>query len=70
VVPEFPEDLVSEFSEPARADSAPSHQVVQVFNKDGMTLVATTQTIPIKRMDARGDLVVKLNPTTRGHRLP
>jgi hypothetical protein len=47
-------------------DSTSNRHVVQIFNEDGTRLVATTQAVPAKRMDPKGDVVVKLNPTEAG----
>ena len=47
-------------------DSRSSRHVVQVFNEDGTNLIATTQTVPAKRLEATGDVVLKLNPTDAG----
>lgn len=51
-------------------DSAVSRHVVQIFNEDGTKLIATTQTIPTKRMDSTGDVVIKVNPTETGAGAP
>lgn len=48
------------------ADSNASRHIVQIYNEDGMKLVATAQAVPAKRMDPKGDVVVKLNPTEAG----
>ena len=47
-------------------DSQTNRHIVQIFKEDGNELIATTQAVPIKRMDAKGDTVLKLNPTEAG----
>lgn len=47
-------------------DSQSNRHMVQIFKEDGHQLIATTQAVPIKRMDAKGDVVLKLNPTEMG----
>lgn len=47
-------------------DSKANRHVVQIFDEGGTKLVATAQAVPTKRMDAKGDVVVKLNPTEAG----
>lgn len=47
-------------------DSNANRHLVQIFNEDETKLMATAQAIPTKRMDAEGDVVVKLNPTEAG----
>ena len=47
-------------------DSQTSRHIVQIFKDDGTELVATTQAVPIKRTDAKGETVLKLNPTETG----
>jgi hypothetical protein len=44
-------------------DSATNRHMVQIFKEEGNQLIATTQAVPIKRMEAKGDVVLKLNPT-------
>ena len=39
--------------------------ILEIRKKDG-TLVTTTMTVPAKRMDAKGDTVLKFNPTEEG----
>jgi hypothetical protein len=46
-------------------DSQTNRHVVQIF-KDGNQLIATTQAVPVKRLDATGDVVLKFNPTEAG----
>jgi hypothetical protein len=47
-------------------DSPVNRHVVQIFEKDGDKLVATTHAMPTKRLDPKGDVVLKLNPTQGG----
>lgn len=47
-------------------DSQTNRHLVQIFKEDGSQLIATTQAVPVKRMDAKGDVVLKLNPTEAG----
>lgn len=47
-------------------DSKTNRHVVQIFNEDGTRLIATTNAIPAKRMEPKGDVVLKLNPTEAG----
>ena len=44
-------------------DMAASRHIVQIRNEATGKVMATVQTVPVKRMDAKGDVVVKLNPT-------
>jgi hypothetical protein len=47
-------------------DLKANRHTVQIMNEDESKLVATTQAVPIKRTDAKGDVVVKFNPTDAG----
>jgi hypothetical protein len=47
-------------------DSETNRHMVQILNKDETKLITTTQAVPTKRMETRGDVVVKMNPTERG----
>lgn len=47
-------------------DSQTNRHVVQIFEQDSNRLVATTHAVPIKRMEPKGDVVLKLNPTEAG----
>ena len=47
-------------------DSKTNRHIVQIFNADETKLIATANAIPIKRMEPRGDVAVKLNPTEAG----
>ena len=47
-------------------DSPVFRHMVQVWNEDETKLIATAQAIPTKRAEAKGDVVVKLNPTEPG----
>ncbi len=47
-------------------DSPANRETVQIFNEDESKLMATTETIPTKRRDARGNVVIKVNPTESG----
>jgi hypothetical protein len=47
-------------------DSKSNRHIVQIFNEDGTKLIATSNAIPAKRMDATGDVVLKLSPTEAG----
>lgn len=47
-------------------DSAANRHMVQIFNEDESKLMASTQAVPIKRAEPRGDVVLKLNPTEAG----
>jgi hypothetical protein len=40
--------------------------MVQIFKEEGNELITTTPAVPIKRMDAKGEIVIKLNPTEAG----
>ena len=47
-------------------DSPTNRHMVQIFKGEGTELITTTHTVPIKRMEAKGDVVLKLNPTETG----
>jgi hypothetical protein len=47
-------------------DSKTNRHVVQIFNEDGTKLITTTNAVPTKRMDPKGDVVLRLNPTESG----
>ena len=47
-------------------DSPVSRHLVQIMNEDETKLMATTQAIPTRRTDVKGDVVVKMNPTEAG----
>ena len=48
------------------ADSATNRHLVQVTSEDGSRVIATTQAVPMKRADAKGDVVLQFNPTDTG----
>jgi hypothetical protein len=43
-----------------------SRHIVQVLREDGQKLVTTTQAVPLKRIDSKGDIVLRFNPTEAG----
>ena len=47
-------------------ESDTSRHVVQVIRQDDSRMVTTTQAVPVKRLDPKGDVVLKLNPTDAG----
>jgi hypothetical protein len=47
-------------------DSTTNRHMVQIFNEDQTKLMTTAMSVPTKRMDPSGDVVVKLNPTEAG----
>ncbi len=47
-------------------DSGANRHMVQIFNEDETKLIASTQAVPTKRLEPRGDVVLKLNPTEAG----
>jgi hypothetical protein len=47
-------------------DSNANRHTVQIFTDNESKLVTTTQAVPVKRMDAKGDVVLKFNPTEPG----
>lgn len=47
-------------------DSSSSRHVVQIRTEDGSRVVALIQAVPMKRLDPKGDVVVKFNPTDVG----
>jgi hypothetical protein len=47
-------------------DSGANRHMVHIYNEDGSKLIASTQAVPTKRMEPRGDVVLKLNPTEAG----
>jgi hypothetical protein len=56
-------------------DSDANRHMVQIFKTNTDTeadrqLITTTQAVPVKRMDAKGDVVLKLNPTEAGAAAP
>src|SRR5688572_4575017 len=44
-------------------DSATNRHVVQIFNEDLTRLIATVNAIPAKRQEAKGDTVLRFQPT-------
>jgi hypothetical protein len=46
--------------------SSSSRHIVQITTEDGSRVVALTQAVPMKRLDPKGDIVVKFNPTDVG----
>jgi hypothetical protein len=46
-------------------DSQSSRHLVEIARKDGET-ITLTQAVPTKRLDAKGDVVLKFNPTEAG----
>jgi hypothetical protein len=46
-------------------DSQSNRHLVEIARKDGET-ITLTQAVPTKRMDAKGDVVLKFNPTEAG----
>src|SRR5690242_13305056 len=48
------------------ADTASDRNVVRIYKRDGNTLVATTQAIPVKRERASDDVVITVKPTEAG----
>ena len=48
------------------ADSAATRHMVQVFTEDQQRLITTTHAVPTKRPEAKGDVVLKFNPTDVG----
>lgn len=47
-------------------DSPVFRHMVQIWNEEETKLIATVQAIPTKRIETKGDVVVKLNPTAPG----
>jgi len=47
-------------------DSPVFRHMVQIWNEEETKLIATVQAIPTKRIEMKGDVVVKLNPTAPG----
>jgi hypothetical protein len=47
-------------------DSPANRHVVQIFNGDETKLIATAQAVPTKRLETKGDVVLRLNPTEAG----
>ncbi|MDQ3541355.1 MAG: hypothetical protein M3440_11770 [Chloroflexota bacterium] len=47
-------------------DSASSRHPVQITTEDGFKVIAVTQAVPMKRLEPKGDVVVKFNPTDAG----
>ncbi|MGE0815677.1 MAG: hypothetical protein AB7O28_10725 [Vicinamibacterales bacterium] len=48
------------------ADPTSSHHLVQVREKGGDGLVATIEAVPLKRLDAKGDTVLRFDPAEPG----
>lgn len=48
------------------ADATSSRHLVQVLSEDGQKLITTAQAVPTKRAEAKGDVVLRFNPTDRG----
>lgn len=48
------------------ANSNTNRHLVQIFNENETRLIATAQAVPTKRMEPRGDVVIRLNPTETG----
>ncbi len=46
--------------------SSSNRHLVQITTEDGSRVVALTQAVPMKRMEPKGDIVVKFNPTDAG----
>jgi hypothetical protein len=47
-------------------DSKSNRHTVQISTEDGSKVIALTQAVPTKRLDPKGDVVVKFNPTDAG----
>ena len=47
-------------------DSDTNRHVIQIFNEDETNLITTAMAIPTKRLEPKGDVVLKLNPTEPG----
>ena len=47
-------------------DSDSNRHVVRIATEDGSRVIATTHAVPLKRADAKGDVVLKFNPTDTG----
>jgi hypothetical protein len=47
-------------------DSTTNRHMVQIFNEDQTKLITTAMSVPTKRTDPNGDVVVKLNPAEAG----
>ena len=52
------------------ADSKASRHLVQIWNEDETKLIAATNAVPARRMEVKGDVVLKLNPTHAGAPAP
>jgi hypothetical protein len=75
---EWREQTILKFSEPVMVpgatlppgsyefrllDSDSNRHMVRITTEDGSKVYATTQAVPLKRLDAKGDVVLKFNPT-------
>ena len=47
-------------------DSDSDRHTVRIVSEDGAKVFATTMAVPVKRMEATGDTVLRVNPTERG----
>jgi hypothetical protein len=47
-------------------DTKANRHIVQIFKQDENQLMATTFAVPTKRLDSRGDVVMRLSPTSSG----
>lgn len=47
-------------------DSDSNRHLVRIATEDGSKVIATTLAAPLKRLDAKGDVVLKFNPTDAG----
>ena len=78
---EWREQTILKFSEPVMVpgatlppgsyefrllDSDSNRHMVRIATEDGSKVFATTQAVPLKRQDPKGDVVLKFNPTDTG----
>jgi hypothetical protein len=48
------------------ADPVSSHHTVRIMSEDGSRQIAVVHAVPLKRMDPKGDVVMKFEPTDAG----